>query len=201
DRVEEVAPWAEVTQRPASAGKLRGVGLAACTWLTNPMPGSVTLKLNEDGAVGVITGATENGSGAVAMGVTQIVAEQLGVSPNDVVVLMPDTDSAAYDAGSQGSRTTHIVGRAATKAAAEVREKIFAVAAELLEAAKEDLELADGRVAIKGDPASGVSLGEVAIAATFASGPIAGTGSYATKPPAINPACASGLLFPIFPTP
>jgi CO/xanthine dehydrogenase Mo-binding subunit len=201
DRIDEVAPWAEAERQRRSNGKLRGVGLAACTWLTNPLPGSVTLKLNEDGTIGVVTGATENGSGAVAMGVTQIVAEELGVPPEDVIVLMPDTDSAGYDAGSQGSRTTHIVGRAATKAAAEVREKILSFAAELMEAAKEDLKLVGGRVVVKGDPGSGVALAEVAVAATFSVGPIAGTGSYTTKPPAINPACASGLLFPIFPTP
>ncbi len=201
DRIEEVVPWAEAQKRRRSNGKLRGVGLAACTWLTNPLPGSVTLKLNEDGTIGVVTGATENGSGAVAMGVTQIVAEQLGVQPEDVIVLMPDTDSAGYDAGSQGSRTTHIVGRAATKAAAEVREKILSFASELMEAAKEDLELMGGRVVVKGDPGSGLPLADVAGAATFGVGPIAGTGSYTTKPPAINPGCASGLLFPIFPTP
>ena len=146
DRLDEVAPWDEAVEAPARGGKLRGVGLAACTWLTNPLPGSVTLKLNEDGTIGVVTAATENGSGAVAMGVTQIVAEQLAVRPEDVIVLMPDTDSAGYDAGSQGSRTTHIVGRAATIAAGEVRDKIFAVAAGMMEAAKEDLELVDGRV-------------------------------------------------------
>jgi CO/xanthine dehydrogenase Mo-binding subunit len=201
DRIEEVVPWAEAQKRRRSNGKLRGVGLAACTWLTNPLPGSVTLKLNEDGTIGVVTGATENGSGAVAMGVTQIVAEQLGVQPEDVIVLMPDTDSAGYDAGSQGSRTTHIVGRAATKAAAEVREKILSFASDLMEAAKEDLELMGGRVVVKGDPGSGLPLADVAGAATFGVGPIAGTGSYTTKPPAINPGCASGLLFPIFPTP
>ena len=201
DRLDEVAPWDEAVEAPAGGGKLRGVGLAACTWLTNPLPGSVTLKLNEDGTIGVVTAATENGSGAVAMGVTQIVAEQLAVRPEDVIVLLPDTDSAGYDAGSQGSRTTHIVGRAATIAAGEVRDKIFAVAAGMIEAAKEDLELVDGRVFVSGDPESGVALAEVAVAATFSVGPITGTGSYTTKPPAINPACASGLLFPIFPTP
>jgi CO/xanthine dehydrogenase Mo-binding subunit len=46
-----------------------------------------------------------------------------------------------------------------------------------------------------------VALAEIAVAATFSVGPIAGTGSYTTTPPAVNPACASGLLFPIFPTP
>ena len=201
DRLEELAPWAEATSKAPTPGRLRGVGMAALTWMTNPMPGSVMLKLNEDGTVGVVTGATENGSGAMAMGVTQIVAAELGLRPEDVVVSMPDTDIAGYDAGSQGSRTTHIVGKAATKAAAEVRQKVFEVAAGLLEASPEDLALADGNVVVAGDPSSGMPLAMVATAATWTVGPITGTGSYTTPPPDFNPACGSGLLFPVFPTP
>ena len=201
ERVEEVAPWSELINKPPRTGKLRGVGIAATTWMTNPMPGSLVLKLSEDGTIGVVTAATENGSGAVSMGITQIVAAELGVQPADVVVTMPDTDSAGYDAGSQGSRTTHIVGRAATKAAAEMREKIFSVAADLLEADEHDLELSDDAVIVKGDPQSGVPLAEVASAATWTIGPITATGSYVTPPVPFNPGCATGLLFPVFPTP
>ena len=112
DRVEEIAPWSELTRRPSKPGKRHGVGIAAATWLTNPGPGTVTLKLNEDGTLGFVSGATDNGSGAVTMGVTQIAADEFGLRPEDVVIQMPDTDAAGYDAGSQGSRTTHIVGRA-----------------------------------------------------------------------------------------
>jgi CO/xanthine dehydrogenase Mo-binding subunit len=202
ERMEEVAPWSKLTGMPrTSNGKLHGVGIAAATWLTNPMPGSVTLKLNEDGTIGLITAATDNGSGAVTMGVTQIAAAELGLRPEDVVVLMPDTDAAGYDAGSQGSRTTHIVGRATTMAAAEMRVKIFKVAASLLEAAEDDLELADGEVRVKGVPGRGLPLAQVATAATWTTGPIASSGSYTTALPAFNPGCASGLLFPVFPTP
>jgi CO/xanthine dehydrogenase Mo-binding subunit len=201
DRIDEAAPWADLTQRKSSDDKLRGVGIAAVTWLTNPMPGSVTIKLNEDGTVGLITGATDNGSGAVTMGVTQIAAEEFGVRPEDVVVLMPDTDSAGYDAGSQGSRTTHIVGRATRTAAEEVRTKILKVAGNILEAAEADLELADRAVRVKGSPERNVPLAQVAATATWTTGPIAGTGSYTTPPPAFNPGCATGLLFPVFPTP
>src|SRR5579884_2426157 len=86
------------------------------------------------------------------MGVAQIVAEALGVRPDDVVIRLPDTDAAGYDAGSQGSRTTHVVGRAALAAAAEVRQKILATAAEVLEADAADLELAGGTVRVKGAP-------------------------------------------------
>lgn len=201
DRIERVAPWAEITSKASSKGKLHGVGIAAVTWLTNPRSGGVTLKLNEDGTLGLVTGATDNGSGAVTMAVTQIAAEEFGVSPRDVVVLLPDTDSAIYDAGSQGSRTTHIVGRATRIAAQEVRAKIFKVAADLLEAAEVDLQLAEGTVRVTGSPDRRVSLADVAAAAMRSTGPIAGTGSYTTPMPTYDPACATGLLIPTFPTP
>src|SRR5215813_10134196 len=109
DRLDQHLPWDEVTGRSPGAGKLRGVGIAAATWLTNPGPGAVTLKLNEDGTAALVSAATDNGSGAVSMGVTQIAAEELGLRPEDISIGMPDTDAAGYDAGSQGSRTT--VGR------------------------------------------------------------------------------------------
>src|SRR5581483_3011306 len=135
EAVEAVAPWASLGRQGRNGngngddnGKRRGVGLAAAWWLTNPMPGAVTLKVNEDGTIGVITAANDNGSGAVSLGVTQIVAKELGVRPEDVVVTLPDTDIAGYDGGSQGSRTTHIVGKAAGIAAEEVRRKLKDVA-------------------------------------------------------------------------
>lgn len=197
DKVEERAPWADAGQDP-----YRGVGIASCVWLTNPLSGSVVMKMNEDGTLGVVTGATENGSGAVAMGVTQIAAEELGVSADDVVMSMPDTDHSPYDAGSQGSRTTHIVGRAVGEAAADLREQIYKVAGRLLEASPADIELVgDGRVGVKGSPGSEISLAEVAAAATAAGETLSATGSYATPTPNFDPTCATGLLFPVFPTP
>jgi len=201
ERVEQVAPWSELTNRASMPGKRHGVGIAAATWLTNPGPGTVTLKLNEDGTIGMVSGATDNGSGAVTMAVTQIAAEEFGLRPEDVVIGMPDTDTSGYDAGSQGSRTTHIVGRAARIAASEVREKIFAVASKLLEVDPTDLTIADGAVHVKGAPARSISLSKIAISAMGTSGPIVGTGAYATAMPSYNPSCANGLLFPAFPTP
>ena len=201
DRVEEVAPWSELTSRTSAPGKLHGVGVAAATWLTNPGPASVTLKLNEDGTIGLISGATDNGSGAVTMAVTQIAAQELGVQPEDVVLSMPDTDASGYDAGSQGSRTTHVVGRATCLAAAEVREKIFTVASRLLEVDARDLELAARAVRVKGAPSRSLPLSKIATEAAWSTGPIVGSGSYATPTPAHDPGCANGLLFPTFPTP
>ncbi|MGD9762810.1 MAG: xanthine dehydrogenase family protein molybdopterin-binding subunit [Candidatus Binatia bacterium] len=196
--IEKAAPWAKLT---GAKKPYRGVGIGAAWWLTNPMPGSATLKLNEDGTIGVITGATDNGSGAVSLGITQIVAAQLGVRPEDVMVTAPDTDIAGFDAGSQGSRTTRVVGKAASIAAEEVSAKVRNVASKLLEIGADDLELADGYVVAKGAPAKRLPLAQVAAAATWTVGPIQGTGSYTTPFPDFNPGCASGLLFPAFPTP
>ena len=198
DAIEQVAPWSDLN---ADRKPLTGVGIAAAWWVTNPMPGTATIKLNEDGTVGVITAANDNGSGAVALGVTQIVAEKMGVDPEDVYVTMPDTDVAGFDAGSQGSRTTRIVGKAASIAADEVVGKIKDVASGLLEAASDDVVIANGIVSVAGSPESGLPLASVAAAATWTVGPIQGTGSFLTPFPDFNPGCASGLLFPSFPTP
>jgi CO/xanthine dehydrogenase Mo-binding subunit len=198
DAIEAAAPWADLQRgkRP-----YHGIGIGAAWWVTNPMPGTAVIKLHEDGTVAVITAANDNGSGAVSMGVTQIVAEAMGIPPRDVYVTMPDTDVAGFDAGSQGSRTTRIVGRASQLAAEEVIDKLKNFAAGLLEAAAQDLEVAEGTVRVKGAPGNSLPLAKVAVAATNTIGPIQGTGSFVTPFPDFNPGCASGLLFPSFPTP
>jgi len=149
----------------------------------------------------VITAANANGSGAVSLCATQIVAEKLGVPPEDVYITMPDTDAAGFDAGSQGSRTTRVVGKAASIAADEVIGKIKQTAAELLEAAPADVVIADGTVFVAGSPDASLALADVAAAATWTVGPIQGTGSFLTQFPEFNPGCATGLMFPSFPTP
>ncbi|MCH7670040.1 MAG: molybdopterin-dependent oxidoreductase [Acidobacteria bacterium] len=194
--VEDRAPWAELSKGPN-----RGVGIAATVWLTNPMPGQATVKLNEDGTLGVVTAATDNGSGAVTMGLRQIAAEGLGLFADQVVVSMPDTDVAAYDAGSQGSRTTHVVGRAVFNATAAVRRSVEKTAASMLEAAQEDIVVESGFVQVRGVPSSRISLAEVATTAMFTDGPIAASASYVTPPPTSDPTCATGMLFSAWPIP
>lgn len=196
DRVDDLSGWQD-----AGAGELRGVGQAAVIWLTNPMPGHATVKLNEDGTATVITSATENGSGAVATGLRQIAAESLGLTTEHVSVTMPDTDATGYDAGSQGSRTTHVVGRAIADASAEVRSQVLDRASQMLEAAAEDLVITDGVVSVAGVPTASVTLGQVAQAATWTEGPIAAGASYVTPTPPHDPLCATGMLIKGWPTP
>ena len=196
DAAEAVAPWAELGKGPN-----RGVGIAATLWLTNPAPGQATLKLNDDGTLGLITAATENGSGAVAMGVRQIAADEIGIAPRDVIVTMPDTDGQGFDAGSQGSRTTHIVGRAVREAGSQLREQVIQVGAQMLGESPDDVEIGDGHVAVKGRPETSVTIAEVAKYALSDRGPLAATGSYTTPTPKYDPNTAVGMLFPTFPTP
>jgi len=196
EQAETAAPW-----RTLGQGENRGVGIAACVWLTNPLPGSAVLKLNEDGTLGLVTGATENGSGAVAMGLRQIAAEELGVDASSVLMTMPDTDVNGYDAGSQGSRTTRVVGRAVRAAGEQVRQRVLETAAGLLEANAADLELVGGMAGVKGDPAGRIPLAVIARSAASTGGPIMGTGSYTTPLPAYDATCATGFLFPSFATP
>ena len=224
--MDELAPWRDIVSRQAAQREivsrqaaqreivsrqsaqrgdgddgLRGVGQAAAVWLTNPMPGHATVKLNEDGTATVITSATENGSGAVATALRQIAAEMLGLAADQVTVTMPDTDATGYDAGSQGSRTTHVVGRAVADASADVRLQVLDRASQMLEAAPEDLVMADGVVTVVGVPAASLTLGQVAQAATWTEGPIAAGASYVTPTPPHDPMCATGMLIKGWPTP
>jgi len=190
-KIEELVPWREATSR----GPWRGVGLAAVAWLTNPSAGSATVKLHEDGSVGIVTGATEIGTGAVTTGLVQIAAEELGVSPDDVVVLSSDTDAASFDGGAQGSRTTHSAGNAVLSAAGEARERILQIAADLMEASVADLRLEDGHVTVAGSPDQRVSLATVAQTALAAGGPVQGKGSFSAPPIPFDLACVTGAFF------
>lgn len=201
DQVEERAPWANQGKAKQSGEKLRGVGIAAAVWLTNPAPGQATVKLNEDGTLIVVTAATDSGSGAVMTGLRQIAAECLGLAADQVAITMPDTDVAGFDAGSQGSRTTHVAGRAVYDATVKVRQRVVEKAASMLEAATDDLVVENGAVHVAGVPDMRVSLTDVAMAATFGEGPIVATASYTTPPPPHDPLCTTGMLFSTWPTP
>ena len=196
ERVELVAPWAETGKGP-----LRGVGMAAVIWLTNPLAGSVTLAIGEDGSLGVSTAATENGSGAVTMGVRQIAAAEFSLDAGQVYVTSPDTDTQPYDAGSQGSRTTHVVGMAVHAAAEKLKPRLFDIASGLLNTLPGEIELRNGSVCVRDDPSQSVPLSEVARTALGMGGPLSATGTYSVPLPKWDPDSAEGLLFPVFPVP
>ncbi len=77
----------------------------------------------------------------------QLVAQELGLSPDDVDVVHGDTDRTPFGLGTYGSRSTPVSGAAAVVAARKVRERARLVAAAMLEVAADDLEWLDGNVA------------------------------------------------------
>jgi xanthine dehydrogenase molybdenum-binding subunit len=91
-----------------------------------------------------------------------LVAEQLGMNPEDFSILYQDTDAAPWDMGSCGSQTTFNSGRAAIAAAVEVREKLLEAAAEQLEVSVADLELSEGAARVKGAPEKSVTIADLA---------------------------------------
>jgi CO/xanthine dehydrogenase Mo-binding subunit len=198
DEIEKIVPWSKTATK---AKPYTGRGIGAAIWLVNPLPGSLSMKLEEDGTVSVNTAATDNGSGALAAGIPQIIAETLGIRPEQVRISDPDTDSAAWDGGSQGGRTTQTVGLAAIEGAKQVRAKALETAARLLQVEADTLTIEDGGICLAGESKSRMTLSEVAIAATFGGEPIQGSGGAALPAVPFNPGCANGLLFPYFSSP
>ncbi|MGR6920937.1 aerobic carbon-monoxide dehydrogenase large subunit [[Actinomadura] parvosata] len=95
----------------------------------------------------------------------QIVGQELGIPADDVEVVHGDTDQTPFGLGTYGSRSTPVSGAATAIVARKVRDRAKIVAAAMLEASPDDLEWADGRWSVVGDPSTGKSLAEIALAA------------------------------------
>jgi carbon-monoxide dehydrogenase large subunit len=95
----------------------------------------------------------------------QIVAEELGIPADDVEVVHGDTDQTPFGLGTYGSRSTPVSGAATAVVTRKVRERARLVAGAMLEADPGDLEWSAGRWSVRGDPNSGVTIQEIAMAA------------------------------------
>ena len=159
----------------AQAGRKRGLGIACLAHVCGFLSTSANVRLLEDGTVTVSTGAVDCGQGA-DIALAQICAGTLGIDISRVNYVNPDTDASPYNWGTSGSRVTYMVGRAVVAAADEVKDRIFEHASEMMECAREDLELRPGgRVGIAGIPHREVSFAEVSRRAHWGvGGPIMG---------------------------
>ncbi|HYS17015.1 MAG TPA: xanthine dehydrogenase family protein molybdopterin-binding subunit [Candidatus Binatia bacterium] len=145
-------------------GRLLGVGLASYVLLTGlgPHEGAV-LRVDATGRALLITGASPHGQGT-ATALAQIVADELGLRPDDVTVQHGDTAMIPFGVGTYASRNAVVAGSAALVAARAVRTKARRLAAHLLEAGEADLEFAEGGVRVIGAPDRRRSLAELAAA-------------------------------------
>jgi aerobic carbon-monoxide dehydrogenase large subunit len=95
----------------------------------------------------------------------QIVAEELGIPPEDIDVVHGDTDNTPFGLGTYGSRSTPVSGAAAALVARKVRDKARIIASGMLEVNVTDLEWEKGRFVVAGDPDASVTIQDVAMKA------------------------------------
>lgn len=188
DRLLEAVGYAALRGEQAAAraaGRLVGIGLSCFVELTGPgaqfygiggapISGQegATLRLEPSGAVTALVGVTDQGQGT-PLALAQIIADELGIGVEDVVVLSGDTARGPYGGGTWASRGTPIGGAATLLGARALAERIRRAAATLLEAAAADVELGDGRATVRGSGKS-LTLREVARAVHFRSNELRG---------------------------
>jgi CO/xanthine dehydrogenase Mo-binding subunit len=122
------------------------------------------VALASDGRPVVHVGIASVGQGVRTV-LAQICADHLGVPYEDVTVRHGDTAEVAEGMGSFGSRATMLAGAAVMEAAGKLRASILELGAELLEASPEDLTIDEGKVIVKGSPASSITLRSLSEAA------------------------------------
>jgi CO/xanthine dehydrogenase Mo-binding subunit len=155
DRAAELIDWGRELPEDEA------IGIGCGWWPTFGNPSGAHVKLHADGSGTIVTGAQECGTGAV-MALPLLAAEVLGMRPEQFTIVYQDTDAGPWDAGASGSQTTNNNGRAVIEAAVDVRDQLLELAEEELEAARDDLELVDGTVRVKGSPTKSVELAALA---------------------------------------
>jgi carbon-monoxide dehydrogenase large subunit len=152
--------------RLRAEGKHVGLGIACYVEGTGigPYEGA-RVRVEPSGKVHVATGIGTQGQGHYTV-LAQIVAEVLTVDVEDVQVVTGDTREFQWGTGTFASRGAVVAGSACHAAARSVRDKTFAVASRLLGAPADQLELAGGRVRVRGSTVPGIALGELASKAT-----------------------------------
>ncbi|MDE0654624.1 MAG: xanthine dehydrogenase family protein molybdopterin-binding subunit [bacterium] len=154
-------------ERAPGAGSLPGIGVAVYVEPSAIGFGALategaTVRVEPDGSVNVYAGTGSHGQ-SLETTIAQIVADALGVHPGNV--RFHQGHGTPYGFGTGGSRSAVIAGGAARAASAGVRAKLLRIAAELMEASPDDLDLGGGAVAVRGTPARRMTVAEVAQAA------------------------------------
>ena len=157
-------------------GRLLGIGISTMTEplgagnsreydiLGIKMFDSAELKVHMTGKALLRTGAKTQGQGHETTW-AQIVAHELGIPAEDVLVEEGDTDTAPFGMGTYASRSTPVAGAAVSMVSRKIRAKARKIAAHLLEVSEEDIEWELGRFSVRGAPDRGVTIQECAIAA------------------------------------
>lgn len=151
DLLEGLRRTAEALDSKTASAPYRGQGIA-CAFKDGGMTHSVStavVRVHADGSVTLFTGSIEHGQGATTV-LAQTVAETLGITLDRMAVTAPDTALTPYDQGTSASRTTTLMGRAVLAASEDARVQLIDMAAGLLGARPETIQIQDG-ILIAGD--------------------------------------------------
>ncbi len=171
-RAQAGAGWDSFEARRAEArkeGKLRGIGMSSYVEACGAMgKEEARIKVKPDGGITLFIGTQNNGQGH-ATAYAQIIADKLGVEPEQVELRQGDTDELTSGGGTGGSRSVLMGGMAISGASEKVIARAREIAGHLLEAATEDIEFDAGMLSIVGTDRR-VSLADVAKAAEDGNG-------------------------------
>ena len=141
--------------------KIRAKGIGVIVkGMATPTTSTASIKLNADGSLNVLTSSVEMGQG-LKTALAQIAASEAGLPVDRVRVSEPDTSFTPFDLMTAASRATFCMGTAIRRGVQQIREQLLEAAATMLEAAKEDLVLNDGRVMVRGFHGKSVSYSDV----------------------------------------
>lgn len=169
ERGAEHFGWANGARQSSGTGtRRRGIGMAAHPlWVSGCLgaPGIMELsgaivKFNVDGTAHLSTATMDIGSGQTTT-LCQIAAEELGLPFESVHMAHGSTDNLPFDSPTHASRVTYSSGNAVKAAAAAAKKRLLEVAASMMEANAEDLEVKDGKVMVKGVPARAVPVANI----------------------------------------
>jgi carbon-monoxide dehydrogenase large subunit len=165
DAVGGVEAFRRRQSEARKAGRHLGLGIGCYIEGTGVGPfESAFVRIDPSGKIYVSSGACPQGQGMETI-FAQVAADLWKVAPQDVVISLADTAAIAIGFGTMASRSTVTLSAAMHHASQRLREKVFAIAANLLECAPADLELRNGGVGVVGVPGATVNLARIAQAA------------------------------------
>jgi carbon-monoxide dehydrogenase large subunit len=166
--------YSEFRRQQAEArlsGRYLGVGTSSYVEATTSTMGTfstegATIRIEPSGKVNVYVAGGSAGN-SLETTVVQLTADALGVDVEDVNTIQGDTAITPYGGGTGGSRSGSMTAGAVRDASTILVDKIRAIAAHLLEASIEDIELEQGRASVRGTPSIGIGYAEIAELAYF----------------------------------
>ena len=143
-------------------GRYIGIGVASYVEICGFGPyESSTVRVEPGGHVSIFTGISPHGQGQETT-FAQMAADEIGADFEDVVVHHGDTANTPQGNGTMGSRGLAVGGAALMMSLKKIQAKAKAIAAHILEASLEDIEIEGGKYRVKGVPDTGVTLAEIA---------------------------------------